>query len=133
MAYSDTCNVAPDVSFRVAAAIRISIGSPSASVASTVLPAMRIATDRPLQHTRNDRLRHWGGSLGSIPSVSPLRSRPAKPSITACHKRAQPGDAHATGAVGVEVEVGGRGLAQIAQRHLGIAQTRRDQLRASPR
>jgi len=47
------------------------------------LPAMRIATDRPLQHTRNDRLRHWGGSLGSIPSVSLIRSKPAKPSITA--------------------------------------------------
>jgi hypothetical protein len=90
VAYIGTCSVAPAVSFRVAAAIRISIGSPFTSVASTVLPAMRIATDRPLQHTRNDRLRHWGGSLGSIPSVSPPRSRPAKPSITACQSAPSP-------------------------------------------
>jgi hypothetical protein len=110
-----TCTVAPAVSFRVVAAIRISIASPSTSVACTVLPAMRIATDRPRQHTRNDRLRHWGGSLGSIPSVSPLRSRPAKPRIAAWPQRAQPGDAHATGAVRVEIEAGGCGLAQVPQ------------------
>src|SRR5215831_1856117 len=86
----DACTGAPAVSFRVVAAIRISIASPSTSVACTVLPVMRIATDRPRQHTRNDRLRHWGGSLGSIPSVSPLRSRPAKPRITACHSAPSP-------------------------------------------
>src|SRR5262249_43487543 len=89
-AYTDACTAAPAVSFRVVAAIRISIASPSTSVACTVLPAMRIGTDRPRQHTRNDRLRHWGGSLGSIPSVSPLRSRPAKPRIAACHSAPSP-------------------------------------------
>ena len=57
-ASTDTCTVEPAVSLRVAAAIRISIASPSTSVACTVVPAMRIATDRPRQHTRNDRLRH---------------------------------------------------------------------------
>src|SRR5262249_60359277 len=70
VAYACTDTVAPAVSFRVAAAIRISIASPSTSVACTVLPAMRIATDRPRQHTQNDRLRHWAGSFGAIPSVS---------------------------------------------------------------
>src|SRR5258707_12768476 len=82
--YTDTRSVAPGASVRVAAPIRISIPSPSTSVACTIPSVMRIATDRPLQHTRNDRLRHCGGSLGSTPSMSPFRSRPAKPSITAC-------------------------------------------------
>src|SRR5262249_45605980 len=51
---------------------------------------MRTATVRPLQQTRNDRLRHSGGSLGSIPSTSPMRARPAKPGITACHNAPNP-------------------------------------------
>ena len=131
--YTETCSVAPAVSFRVAAPIRISIASPSASVACTVLPAMRIATDRPLQHTRNERLRHWGGSLGSIPSVSPLRSRPAKPRITACHSAPSPAMRTPPALLGSRSRSSGRGLAQIAQRHLRIAQARGDQLRASPR
>src|SRR5271166_2174500 len=89
-AYIDTSSVAPSASFTVVATIRISNPSPSISVACTVLPAMRIATKRPLQHTRNDRLRHCGGSLGSMPSISPFRSRPAKPRIMACHRPPSP-------------------------------------------
>ena len=58
LVYIDTSSVAPGVSFRVLAAIRISIAPPSTSVACTVPPAMRMATVRPLQRTRNDRLRH---------------------------------------------------------------------------
>ena len=69
--YTETCSVAPAVSLCVSAPMRISIASPSASVACTVLPTMRIATDRPLQHTRNERLRHWGGSFAV--SVSRFR------------------------------------------------------------
>ena len=42
VAYSVTCCVVPPVSLRVAAAIRISIGSPSANVASTVLPSVQL-------------------------------------------------------------------------------------------
>ena len=56
--YIGTFSVAPGVSFRAVAAIRISIAPPSTSVACTVLPAIRIATVRPLQRTRNDMLRH---------------------------------------------------------------------------
>ena len=44
-ACTDTCTGAPAVSLRVVAAIRISIASPSTSVACTVLPVTRIATD----------------------------------------------------------------------------------------
>ena len=122
-AYTATCSVASVVSFCVESAIRISIISPCSSVACTVPPAMRIATDRPLQRTRNDMLRHRGGSLGSIPSVSPPRSRPAYNRLP---KRAQPGDPDAAGAVRVEVEIGRCSLTQIAQRNLRLAQTRRD-------
>src|SRR5262249_52284053 len=88
--YTDTCRVAPGARVRVAAPIRISIPSPPTSVPCTSPSVMRIATDRPLQHTRNDRLRHCGGSLGSTPSMSPFRSRPAKPSITAWHSAPSP-------------------------------------------
>jgi hypothetical protein len=57
-AYIDTSSVAPTTRLPVAAAIRISIPSPSTNIACTVRPDMRIATDLPFQHTRNDRLCH---------------------------------------------------------------------------
>ena len=71
--YIDTSSVTPGVSLPLVPAIRISIPSPSTNVACAVLPAMRIATERPLQHTRNDKLRQWGGSRRSIPSISLFR------------------------------------------------------------
>ena len=37
---------------------------------------------------------------------------------------AQAGDADAAGAVRIEFEVGGRGLAQIAKRHVGVSPSR---------
>jgi hypothetical protein len=88
--YIDTSSVTPGVSLPLVPAIRISIPSPSTNVACAVLPAMRIATERPLQHTRNDKLRQWGGSRGSIPSISLFRSRPAKPRIIACQRPPSP-------------------------------------------
>src|SRR5215469_8993689 len=47
-------------------------------------------------------------------------------------ERAQPGNTHTTGAVGVEVKVEGSGLAQEVQCHLWVAQACRDQ-RVKPR
>jgi hypothetical protein len=72
--YIDTSSVTPGASLPLVPAIRISIPSPSTNVACAVLPVMRIATERPLQHTRNDKLCQWGGSRGSIPSISLFRS-----------------------------------------------------------
>ena len=112
-ACTDTCTGAPAVSFRVAAAIRISIASPSTSVACTVLPAMRMATVRPLQ-----RAERQAAPLGRKFRVNCKRVTPQIEAGEAedhrLPQRAQPGDAHATGAVRVGVEVGGCGLAQIA-------------------
>ncbi len=72
---------------------------------------MRIATDRPLQHTRNDRLRHWGGSLGSIPSISPFQAKAGEAEYYRLPQPPQSGDPYAAGAVRVQFKVRGRGLA----------------------
>ena len=77
------CMLCVFVKVFVVPATRMSMADPSRSVASTRPSAMRIATDRPLQRTRNDKLFHFGGSFGSIASVWPCMSRPAKPKITA--------------------------------------------------
>ena len=130
--YTETCSVAPAVSLRVAAPI--ASPSPRPPPALPARSCRRCGSPRTgLSSTRGtNRLRHWGGSLGSIPSVSRLRSRPAKPSDH-CLPQSRPARRCARRRRCWDRGRGrGRGLAQVAQRHLRIAEARRDQ-RVHPR
>ena len=70
--------------------MRISIASPSASVALTVPPVMRIATDRPLQHTGMTG-RSVGRSLRIDPKSVALQVEAGKAEeITACQSAPSP-------------------------------------------
>src|SRR6516225_875143 len=73
----------------------------------------------------------WAGASGNPERVA-LQIEAGEAEDDRLPQCAQPGDTNAASAVRIEIEVGVGNLAQIAQRHLGMAQTRRDQ-RMHPR